>query len=250
PAGVKTVGFDPQLVTYAGIYGHLGPGGWGTLSEYTTGEQAAQAAIAYANQIDSINGSRQTIALVNIVARNEQASTIEEVINACSPMRCIVMIDISPQEDVESVINDWGYYENVWIDIDLEHAGSPTSASQFNEWASQYFTLRIKNGLITPGVFAFYDFRSDPWLTPPAQVQWTYPNGYVIPIYDGHCRGEPCKAAKWNATTGTLQNYSQAPATGIMEFSTRWGCGSVYGDCGFTLKEYYDAYTPLIFMSQ
>jgi len=163
------------------------------------------------------------------------------------------MVDITPNQEVSSLINTYAAKgENVWIDIDLEHRGVPTGAQEFNSWANQYFAIRQQHGFHSLGVFAFYDFRSDSWLTPPSEVVWSYNSGegLVVPIFDGHCSGTACKESKFGATRTVLSNYAGAQATGIMEFLSRWGCGSQYGDCGFTDAEYYDAFKPLIYMAQ
>lgn len=237
---------NPNFVTYAGLYGHLGPGGWGSLSEVSTAEQAVETVRKYANQVDTFNGARLVVPVVNLVHLNEDDATIQSVITACR-WECVVMIDISPEEDVSSVISRWTQEAHVWFDIDLEQGS--VDASKINMWANEYFGLRLKRGLLTRGVFAFYDFKSDPQVQP-NKIRWQYLNGLVVPIFDGHCSGESCQTTKWAATKKFLENYAQAKQFGLMEFSTRWGCGSQYGDCGFTLQEYWEAFKPLIFLGQ
>ena len=244
--------FNPSYVTYTGLYGHLGPGGWGSLSEYSTPEQAVEAVQKYASEVDAWNGSRLTVPVVNLVERNEDEATIEAVIKACLPVRCIVMLDISPQEDVLAIIEKWTWWNNVWFDVDLEHRqGRDITDLELNLWSAKYFTLRLSRGLYLPGVFAFYDFRSNPKIWPNKAVIWRYPNGIVVPIFDGHCQGEQsCKEVKYNATRLFLKNYEKAQEFGLMEFVTRWGCGSQYGDCGFTPQEYWQEFKPLIYLAQ
>jgi hypothetical protein len=227
----------------------LGPGGWGSLSEYTTAEQAVEGAISYARKVDTFNGSRITIPVVNIVVRNEDDETIESIIKQCH-LKCIVMLDISPQENVLALIDKWTWWNNVWIDVDLEHYYRDITDVEINLWTAEYFSLRIRRKLLLPGVFAFYDFKSNPQIWPNKAILWRYPNGVLMPIFDGHCRGEPCKTTKWAATEKFLENYSGAKSFGIMEFETRWGCHSQYGDCGFTLEEYWSDFKPVLFLAQ
>ena len=162
------------------------------------------------------------------------------------------MLDISPQEDVLAIIEKWTWWNNVWFDVDLEHRqGRDITDLELNLWSAKYFTLRLSRGLYLPGVFAFYDFRSNPKIWPNKAVIWRYPNGIVVPIFDGHCQGEQsCKEVKYNATRLFLKNYEKAQEFGLMEFVTRWGCGSQYGDCGFTPQEYWQEFKPLIYLAQ
>lgn len=234
-------------VTYIGVYGALN--GWGTLGEATDAVDAIRKALAYAEAAKSWR-SGNIIPVVNI--RYASDAVIESLAGLCSSGRCIVMVDVTPNQDVAGIIQRLTPLgDNVWFDIDLEHRGVPTQASEFNGWAKQYFDIRQEKGFTSLGVFAFYDFRSDPWLTPPSEVVWSYgEKGLVVPIFDGHCSGAPCLESKIGSTRAVLSNYAQATAQGIMEFTTRWGCGSQYGDCGFTNQQYFDEFKPLIFMSQ
>ncbi|MBU0579384.1 M23 family metallopeptidase [Patescibacteria group bacterium] len=245
---------NPSRITYAGPYGPLVDGGWATLGQIGADVDAAiEYAEAYAAEIDGVNGSPGVYPVVNVVLRYTPTSRMNTLIEGCRG-RCIVMIDLDPNpSSVMTGIEAWaGEGPHVWFDVDLEHRKATTSAKEFNEYAEAYFEIRRQKGFFAPGVLAFYDFRSSPWLTPPSEVQWTYPEGIVLPIYDGHCSGAPCQSVKWSMTTSTLSSYidAGAPAIGVMEFLKRWGCGSQYGDCGFTIKEYYEAFKPLLFMSQ
>ncbi len=233
-------------VTYIGVYGALN--GWGTLGEANDAVDAIRKALAYAEAAKSWR-SGNIVPVVNI--RYASDTVIESLVGLCSG-RCIVMVDITPNQDVAGIIQRLTPLgDNVWFDIDLEHRGVPTQASEFNAWAKQYFDNRQQKGFTSLGVFAFYDFRSEPWLTPPSEVVWSYgENGLVVPIFDGHCSGAPCLESKIGSTRAVLSNYVGAKATGIMEFTTKWGCGSQYGDCGFSNQEYFDEFKPLIFMSQ
>ncbi|MBU1089163.1 peptidoglycan recognition protein family protein [Patescibacteria group bacterium] len=252
---------------YVGVYGHLGPSAWGTLENATTAEEAVKLAEDYAQSAEGWT-DRQIVPLVNVVLRNEDDGIIQGIIDLCAQRGCVVMLDISPQENVEQIIARWAQSgSHVWMDLDVEHNGSPIPASTFNRYAKKYFDLREQAGYGDPGVFAFYDFRSDPWIYPEGEgenrieVRFEYPQGLTVPIYDGHCKGElpyfhdasgewrnPCRSAKWNATNRVFENYSEASWYGAMEFFSRFGCGSKYGDCGFTPQEYFEAFkgSPLL----
>jgi len=233
--------------TYIGVYGAIN--GWGSLGEATDAVSAIRKAFAYAEAAKSWR-TRNIVPVVNL--RYASDAVIESISDLCTG-KCIVMVDITPNQDVSGIIQRLTpNRENIWFDIDLEHRGVSTPASEFNGWANEYFTIRQNAGYTSLGVFAFYDFRSDPWLTPPSEVVWSYNggNGLVVPIFDGHCSGAPCKDSKFSATQKVLSNYAQAQATGIMEFTTKWGCGSQYGDCGFTNQQYWEEFKPLLFMSQ
>ena len=241
--------FSPNSL-YAGVYGHLGPGGWGTLSQATTAEEAVALTEDYASRVQGWT-DRRVVPLANLVVRNEDDETIQGVIDLCTARGCIVMLDISPQEDVSAVIRRWaGTGSHVWFDLDVEHAGGPIDAAELNKYAAAYFEARRQASFAEPGVFAFYDFRSEPQVR--GQIQWSS-GGSVVPIFDGHCHGQPCKDEKWAQTQRFMSNYSGASAYGVMEFVSRWGCLSRYGDCGFTPEEYFRAFeaAPLfIYLAQ
>ena len=234
---------------YAGPYGALR--GWGTLGEAKTPDQAIVLAMNYADKTRKWYTAGSVVPIVNVRV-NKNPDEIDAIIAGCKD-RCIVLIDMTPNQDVEGYIKRWtGSGSWVWFDIDLEHRGVPTQASEFNTWAAQYAAIRDRSGYTNLGVFAFYDFRSNPWLTPPSEVTYTYNQDQVlvIPIFDGHCNGNPCAKTKYDSTRASLGNYPGAPAVGIMEFIGRWGCGSVYGDCGFTPQDYFQEFRPLLFLSQ
>jgi hypothetical protein len=234
---------------YAGVYGALN--GWGTLGRASNATEAIAAADEYAGEIRQWYSAGSVVPVVNVrYADNDTA--IDQIIAGCAG-KCVLLLDVTPNQDVNGLIERFaGSGDHVWFDIDLEHRGVKTSASEFNSWAEKYFSIRKEKGYSTLGIFALYDFRGDPWLTPPSEVVWTYNDGQglVIPIFDGHCSGSPCAETKYNSTRATLGNYPGAPAVGIMEFLRRWGCGSVYGDCGFTAQEYWQEFKPLLLMSQ
>jgi hypothetical protein len=234
---------------YSGVYGALS--GWGTLGTTSTPEGAIELAEAYAEKTRGWYKAGNVVPVVNI-RFNKSERDIDAVIAGCIG-KCIVLVDITPNQDVSYLIGRWaGAGEHVWFDIDLEHRGVKTSASEFNIWAKQYADIRKQSGYTSLGVFAFYDFRGEPWLTPPSEVTYSYNEGkvLVIPIFDGHCSGTPCAQTKFDATRRTLDFYPGAKAVGIMEFLSRWGCGSVYGDCGFTDEQYYNEFKPLLYIAQ
>lgn len=237
---------NPDAGLYAGVYG--GIGGWGTLGMGSDAKSAANLAEEYA---DEVRGWYDGTVVPVVNPRMADDALAEELVRLCQERGCIVMIDLTPNQSIEAKIERYTKLgSNVWFDVDLEHGGSPTTAAEFNGWAAKYFQLREDYGYTNLGVFAFYDFRSDPWLMPSTEVVWEYKNGLVVPIFDGHCSGEQCKSSKWGATEKTLNNYSGAKATGLMEFIRRWGCGSPYGDCGFSTEEYWQEFKPLLLMSQ
>ena len=243
-------------VRFAGVYGWLGSGGWGSLSEVNTAEQAVAKAEKYAQWVGGWT-TDEVIPVVNLVLRNQKDKVIQSVIDLCAERSCVVMLDLSPKEDCKALIEKWAPKgAHIWFDLDVEHAGSAIQSSVLNKLTAIYFDIRREAGFESSGVFGFYDFRSDPWVTESVPggerfpIRWTYANGIVVPIYDGHCQGEPCRTSKWGATERMIVNYFDAPAYGAMEFLTRFGCGSKYGDCGFTAQEYFEEFQPLIFLAQ
>lgn len=208
-----------QGVLYAGVYGPLG-GGWGTLGSLSTAEQALTAAEKYAIKVGRFEREKRIVPVVNLCVRNTKGGeeTIRQVIETCAG-KAVVMLDVTPQEDVAGLIDKYAPLgEHVWFDVDTEHGG-PITSSQLNEWAKRFFELRSQKGWKSPAVFGFWDWRSSPWVTSPESITWQYPNGLVIPLYDGHGP----KAEKYAGISRFLQNYAGAPAWCLMEFQEGWG---------------------------
>lgn len=105
----------------------------------------------------------------------------------------------------------------------IEHtAQKKVDASAINQMAKMYFSKREEKGYSNPGVFAFYVFDEDQVENPQAIVR-EYPNGYVVPIFNGHGgRGLNPALDKIARTQQVLGQFGEG-FYGIMEFETRWG---------------------------
>jgi hypothetical protein len=213
-----------QEVTVAMVYGHPGPGGWGSLGQTWTVDQALQSARMLATRVDGWNGDRPTVIAVNpnvvVDGRAGDDEYIYQMIAEARRQGIYVMLDVQTGgEDplaLFSSLMDKYLQENVWFDWDLEHtAGGVVSAEQINTFARMYFQRRQERGYQTAGIFAFYVFATNQ-VSDAETVQRSYDQGPVVPIFDGYGAK---KVVKTNLVIG---HFAPGPF-GVMEFETRWG---------------------------
>jgi hypothetical protein len=247
---------DWRQATVALTYGRPGPGGWGTLGQGTIVDLALYLARSFATSVDEWNGDKATAVAVNpnVVMVGEIADRdlfYYQLIAEARRQGYYVMLDIQPgSQDPLALLNtlmDKFLQENVWFDWDIEHTvGGQANADHLNRVAQAYFARRQAEGYQTPGIFGFYVFKDNQVLDP-QQVQRTYDNGVVVPIFDGFGGGGAYPGAEKIAkTTRVLAPFGNEDV-GVMEFETRWG--TRYDK--ISAHDYFNAFpNALIFASQ
>lgn len=229
--GTATTGWSLSDTTLAVVYGCPGGAPWGTLScTSKTPDGARQTipiAVEYAKRVDSWNGAKGVIPVVNPVTTTNGKQYLSDdyikmMIEAASQSGVLVMFDIhgGSYEHLMSMVEKLTLLgENVTFDYDLEFNKNITP-DQIQTAAKRYFAIRKEAGYSTPGVFAAYIFL-DTQMQRFKAMERTYDGGWIIPIYDGYGGG------KLNAVGHFWQIFG-SPA-GAMEFETKWH-GTKYAD--------------------
>lgn len=245
---------DLDNMTIAMIYGRPNPGGWGSLGQTTTADQALHLARAYAERVDEWNGDKQVVVTVNPNAAMAGQVTTREtylyyLIAEARRQGYYVMLDVqtggqNPLTLFNSLMDKF-LYENVWFDWDLEHtAGGTVRAGQINQVAEAYFERRQSKGYSSPGVFGFYVFKTDQ-VANPEKLRRSYDGGLVVPIFDGFGgHGADPAQGKIAKTNRVLSLFGEGPY-GIMEFETRWG--DRYDQ--ISAREYFDAFPEALILA-
>jgi hypothetical protein len=237
--------------TAAMVYGHPGPGGWGTLGDTTHVDYALFKARRFAERVDSWNGDMPVTVVVNPnVSTSSKIITRENylhyMIAETRRQGQFVMLDVKTGDrqpmTIFNYLMDTYLAENVWLDWDIESTvGGVVSAAAINEAAEAYFTRRTQLGYETPGVFGFYVF-SNKQIINPEQVVRQYDGGIVVPIFDGYGTAE----TKIKKTRMIASLFGVGPY-GAMEFQTKHG--TKYDKIG--AQEYFNSFPDaLIFASQ
>jgi len=240
--------------TVAMVYGHPGPGGWGSLGQTRTVEEALALARSYAERVDGWNGDKPVVVAVNPNSAmagkpSRRDLYLYNLIAEARRRGTFVMLDVQTGEQAPlplfTSLFDRYLAENVWFDWDLEHTASGrVSARQINQVASEYFARRQARGYGSPGVFGFYVFK-DGQVKDPANVQREYEHGFVVPIFDGYGGYNPDPARDKRAKTArVLALFGEGPF-GIMEFETRWG--TRYDK--ISAREYFEAFPDALIMA-
>jgi nucleotide-binding universal stress UspA family protein len=218
--------------TVALVYGHPGPGGWGSLGQTATADHALDLARRYAVRVDEWNGPKSVAAAVNpnAIMSGQPAYRrlyLHYLIAEARRQGYYVMLDVQTGDQAPlplfAALMDEFLQENVWLDWDIEHtAGGTVDAAQINQVAELYFSRRRAAGYQSPGIFGFYVFSQDQ-VNDPAGVRRRYDGGGVVPIFDGFGgRGHDPTVEKITRTRQVLSLFGEGPY-GIMEFETRWG---------------------------
>jgi hypothetical protein len=236
-----------QEATIAMVYGHPGPGGWGSLGQTWTVDQALQAARMFATRVDGWNVDRPAIIAVNPnvtmggrIAEDDEY--VHQLIAEARRQGLYVMLDVHTGDQdplaLFSTLMDKYLQENVWLDWDLEHtAGGEVSAEQINTVAQAYFQRRQERSYRKAGIFAFYVFATDQ-VSDAEMVRRSYEQGLVVPIFDGFGAGKVPK------TNLVIDRFAPGPF-GIMEFETRWG--DRYDS--ISAQEYFETFQNALIMA-
>ncbi len=247
---------DLRGATAALVYGHPGPGGWGSLGRTTTVDQALYLGRSYAERVDQWNSWRSTAVVLNpnVVMAGQDAyreAYLQNLIAEARRQGIYVMLDVQTGDQAPlplfARLMDQHMGENVWYDWDIEHAaGGHVDASQINQVAELYFRRRKAAGYRSSGIFAFYVFGENQ-VPDPAAVRRSYDGGVVVPIFDGYGgHGEHPGLHKIIKTRRVISLFGEGPF-GIMEFETRWG--TRYDQ--ITARDYLSAFPDvLIFAAQ
>lgn len=240
---------DWRGATVTTVYGHPGPGGWGSLGETVIADHALHSARTFGGRVDEWNGGKPVVVSVNpniamlgdVMKRDLY---LYYLIAEARRQGYYVMLDVQtgslpPLPLFESLMDKY-LQENVWFDWDIEHTtGGQVDAEQLNQVAAAYFARRQAAGYRTPGLFGFYVFKNSQ-ITNPTAVRRQYDNGVVIPIFDGF--GPP--AEKIAKTSLIISQFGDGPY-GIMEFETRWG--TKYDT--IPAREYFGALSDTLIMA-
>jgi len=186
----------------------------------------------YAKKVDLWNGERDVVIAINPNAvmegeRMPRKGFLDYLITEARRKGYYVMLDVQPGDhdpwSVFSELVDHYLQDNLWLDWDIEHTVQRrVDASTINQMAKMYFSKREEKGYSSPGVFAFYVFDEDQVENPQAIVR-EYPNGYVVPIFNGHGGSDSNPAMDKIARTQQVLGQFGEGYYGIMEFETRWG---------------------------
>jgi hypothetical protein len=236
------------------VYGSPNPGGWGSLGQTVIADQALHLARTYAKRLDKWNGDKAVVVTINPNAAmagqvTDRDTYLYYLIGEARRQGYYVMLDVQTgNQDPLSLFNalmDKFLQENVWFDWDLEHtAGDTVRAEQINQVAEAYFDRRWAKGYSSPGIFAFYVFKTNQVATPD-KLRRDYDGSLVVPIFDGFSgHGADPARAKIAKTIQVLSLFGEGPY-GVMEFETRWG--NRYDQ--ISAREYFAAFPEALIMA-